>query len=132
MAVLVDTSVWSLVLRRQVPQDVPHTAELRRALLSERVATTGVIVQEILVGVTGAEASQRIAERFASLEYVTTGFNDHVAAAALQTELRSAGVQLSGADALIAHLAITHDLTLLTTDRDFTHAARHIPLRVWG
>jgi predicted nucleic acid-binding protein len=41
-------------------------------------------------------------------------------------------VQLSSIDALIAQLAITHDLALLTTDQDFVHAARHIPLRVWG
>jgi predicted nucleic acid-binding protein len=34
-------------------------------------------------------------------------------------------------DALLAQLAIRHDLTLLTTDKDFTHAAKHCALRVW-
>jgi predicted nucleic acid-binding protein len=35
-------------------------------------------------------------------------------------------------DALIAQLCIAHDLVLLTTDADFRHASRHIPLRVWS
>lgn len=41
-------------------------------------------------------------------------------------------MQLATVDALIAQLAIRHELTLLTTDRDFSHAARHIPLRLWN
>jgi predicted nucleic acid-binding protein len=34
-------------------------------------------------------------------------------------------------DALIAQICIRNRLTLLTTDQDFTHAARHCPLAVW-
>lgn len=33
-------------------------------------------------------------------------------------------------DALIAQLCIEHDLALLTADKDFTHAARFVPLRL--
>jgi len=40
-------------------------------------------------------------------------------------------VQIGTIDALIAQLAIRHDVTLLTTDQDFAHAARHSPLRLW-
>jgi predicted nucleic acid-binding protein len=45
---------------------------------------------------------------------------------------RQAGVQIGTVDAVLAQLCIRHDLTLLTTDRDFTHAARHCRLRVWA
>ena len=34
-------------------------------------------------------------------------------------------------DALLAQLCIRHDLTLLTTDKDFVRAASHCPLTVW-
>ena len=34
-------------------------------------------------------------------------------------------------DVLLAQLCITHDLSLLTTDNDFTHLARHAPLKLW-
>jgi len=41
-------------------------------------------------------------------------------------------VQLGTIDALIAQLCITHGLTLLSTDKDFVHAARHSDLNVWS
>ena len=32
---------------------------------------------------------------------------------------------------MLDFLSVEHELTLLTTDRDFVNAARHIPRRVW-
>ena len=51
---------------------------------------------------------------------------------ALRNTCRRAGVQLGTVDALIAQLCIRHGLTLLTTDLDFTHAARYCDLKVWS
>ncbi len=48
------------------------------------------------------------------------------------TSHRRAGVQIGTIDALLGQLCIRHELTLLTTDADFTLAARHCPLRVWS
>jgi len=53
-------------------------------------------------------------------------------AAGLRTTCRQGGVQIGTIDALIAQLAIHHGLTLLTTDQDFAHAAKHRPLRLWA
>ena len=55
----------------------------------------------------------------------------HINGAALRNVCRRAGVQLGTIDALLAQLCIRHGLTLLTTDRDFSMAARHCGLRVW-
>jgi predicted nucleic acid-binding protein len=41
-------------------------------------------------------------------------------------------VQIGTIDALLAQLCIRHQLTLLTTDQDFAHAARHCQLRIWS
>jgi len=49
----------------------------------------------------------------------------------LRNACRRAGVQIGTIDALLAQLCIRYDLVLLTTDKDFTHAALHCPLRVW-
>jgi predicted nucleic acid-binding protein len=51
---------------------------------------------------------------------------------ALRNTCRRAGVQIGTVDALIAQLCIRHGLTLLTTDLDFTHAAKHCDLKVWS
>ena len=133
MMLLVDTSVWSLALRRDAPPDVAEVAELRRAVgAEERVATTGVILLELLRGFVPPRAQERILERFAALEIVEPELRDYAAAAELGNECRRAGVQLGAIDALIAHLAIEHDLVLLSTDRDFERVAPHTALRLWG
>lgn len=133
MTLLVDTSVWSLALRRDGPVDSPQVEALRGALAgSDLVVTTGVILQELLQGFIPDSVRAGIVERFASMPLVPPTREDHIAAAALRTTCRRAGVQVGTVDALIAQLCIGHDLTLLATDRDFVHMARHAPLRVWS
>ena len=53
MSVLVDTSVWSLALRRGVPQDGAEVRELQELLQEGRVAMMGPIRQELLSGIRG-------------------------------------------------------------------------------
>ena len=55
MSWLVDTSVWSLALRRESDlQDHPKTVALKEALLgTDPVYTTGLILQELLQGFSG-------------------------------------------------------------------------------
>lgn len=132
MTVLVDTSVWSLLLRRDNRPDVPQVAALVDALEhGDRVATTGAIVQELLQGGVPPRVRDDIIERFSVLACLTPTFDDHIAAAGLSNLLRSSGIQVGSTDALIAQLAIEHSLVLLTADRDFEHVARHTPLRLW-
>jgi predicted nucleic acid-binding protein len=132
VSLLVDTSVWSLALRRDAPPDIPQVQALRDALGgAEIVATTGVIMQELLQGVIPKPSRTKIIETFAALEYLTPAREDHVAAAGVRNVLRSGGVQVGTIDALIAQLAIAGDHTLLTTDKDFHAASSHIGLRLW-
>ncbi|MDR2874426.1 MAG: PIN domain-containing protein [Methylobacillus sp.] len=132
MTLLVDTSVWSLALRRDVMVADPEVQELKEALLGTRiVVTTGLILQELLQGFSGPKAQTQIVEHFAALPLLQPDREDYIKAAAVRNTCRKAGVQLGTVDALLAQLCIRHDLTLLTTDKDFTHAAKHCPLRVW-
>ena len=133
MALLVDTSVWSLAYRRDIPPGVPEVRALHGALAGgDRVVATGVILLELLRGFVPERARQTIRDDFGSLDVVEPRWIDYEAAAELSNTCRRSGVQLGSIDALIAQLAIVHDLDLLTTDQDFVHAARHIPLRIWG
>jgi predicted nucleic acid-binding protein len=133
MTLLVDTSVWSLALRRDAAATDPEVRHLKDALLgSEMVVTTGLVLQELLQGFSGPKAQTQIIERFAALPLVQPDRDDHVSAATLRNSCRQAGVQVGTIDALLAQLCIRHDLTLLTTDKDFTHAAKHCALRIWS
>jgi len=132
MALLVDTSVWSLAYRRDTPPGVPEVAALRRALTGgDAVVTTGMILLELLRGFVPAKAQETIRAAFESLELVEPSRDDYVGAAAVGNVCRRAGIQLGSVDSLIAQLAIAGDHTLLTTHQDFQLAARHIGLRVW-
>ena len=132
MMLLVDTSVWSLALRRDVVGPQPEVRHLEQALLgAQAVVTTGLVLQELLQGFSGPKAREQIIDRFSSFPLVQPDRQDHVDAAALRTTCRRAGVQIGTIDALLAQLCIRHTLTLLTTDQDFTHAARHCRLRIW-
>ena len=132
MTVLVDTSVWSLALRRDRPSNSPAIAALRAALKSDLVVTTGLIVQELLQGFLPERTQSEIRRRFGALPVVQPTRDEHIAAAELRNSCRRAGVQLGTIDALIAQLCITHDLVLLSTDRDFEHASHHCTLRLWN
>lgn len=129
---LVDTSVWSLAYRRDCPPEIPQVDVLREALVQGRqVAITGMILLELLRGFGPEKAQERILSDMAWVELIAPDRDDYVAAARSATLCRSAGVQLGSVDALIAQIAISRGLTLLTTDRDFEAAARRIPLDVW-
>ena len=133
MTLLVDTSVWSLAFRRDAPADGPEVKALREALEgTEVVVTTGLVLQELLQGFSGPKAASAIVERFSALALVQPEREDYIAAAEVRNTCRRAGIQIGTVDALIAQLCIGNDLTLLTTDRDFTHAAKHCKLKVWS
>jgi len=133
VTLLVDTSVWSLALRRDAPASAPEVHMLKDALLgADIVVTTGLVLQELLQGFSGPTSRALIIEHFAALPLIQPDREDHVAAAELRNTCRRAGVQVGTIDALLAQLCIRHDLTLLSTDNDLALAVPHCALRVWA
>jgi len=128
VSLLVDTSVWSLALRRDAP-DSPEVALLARALeAGDMVLTTGLILQELLQGFDGPRDREKLLKHFAVLPFLVPDTQDHIEAARLRNLCRRKGVQVGTIDALIAQLCIRHELRLLTSDLDFGRLARHAPL----
>ncbi len=129
--IFVDTSVWSLALRRDAPTDHAAVALLREALLDgTTVVISGIVLQELLQGFHGPKDRARILERLRVLPLLEPERDTYVRAAQLRNTCRRRGVQLGTIDALIAQLCIEHDLALLTVDKDFEHAARFVPLQL--
>jgi predicted nucleic acid-binding protein len=105
---------------------------LRQSLeAGDTILTTGLVLQELLQGFTGPRARRQLIERFAALPFVNPDRQDHIEAADLRNRCRRAGIQIGTIDALVAELCIRHDLTLLTTDKDFSRVAARCPLRLW-
>jgi len=131
VSLFVDTSVWSLALRRDSPQDGKEVKLLHRAL-SEGISvfTTGLVLQELLQGFLGAKASSQIIERFAALPFIIPDRVDYIQAAEIRNRCRRKGIQTGTIDALLAQLCLRHELELLTTDHDFKHISKVYPLRL--
>jgi hypothetical protein len=133
LTLFVDTSVWSLALRRDPPSSEPAVQRLHQAVEGdEGIVTTGLVLQELLQGFHGPRDRQAVNRHFAALPLIAPEREDHAAAAELRNTCRRRGVQLGTIDALIAQLCIRHSLVLLSADHDFAHAAAVVPLRLWS
>ena len=132
MSLFVDTSVWSLAFRRDPPALVKEVCELVRAIeAGEELITTGLVLQELLQGFSGPRNRAQILDRFAALPLLVPDRRDHVNAAELRNKCRRRGIQIGTIDALLAQLCLRHDLTMLTTDRDFRALAGYCALKLW-
>ena len=133
MTMLVDTSVWSLALRRDVEIGTKEVVALREAIEgSDAVVTTGLVLQELLQGFNGPNDRQAIIDRFGTLSLIQPDRQDHVAAAEVRNVCRRSGVQIGTIDALLIQLCGRHDLTLLSADKDFSNAAVFVPFKLWA
>jgi hypothetical protein len=132
LSLFVDTSVWSLAFRRDAPALVKEVRELVRAIeAGEELITAGLVLQELLQGFSGPRNRAQILDRFAALPLLVPDRRDHVDAAELRNKCRRGGIQIGTIDALLAQLCLRHDLTMLTTDRDFRNVAGHCALKLW-
>jgi hypothetical protein len=130
MKILVDTSVWSLALRRKTPPDNLFVDELNELIKERRVQMIGPIRQEILSGIREEAQFQTLKKQlsaFSDLEMVT---EDYERAAEIFNTNRRQGIQGSNTDFLICALSERYDMPILTTDEDFKLFQKHIPIRL--
>ncbi len=131
MNLFVDTSVWSLALRRDSVQSSAEVTWLSRHLTQQTtIFTTGLVLQELLQGFRGPKQRDLILERFTILPLIVPELDDHIEAANLRNQCRQKGIQVGTIDALLAQLCIRHELSMLTTDQDFFKIASLFPLHV--
>ena len=131
MRVLVDTSVWSLALRKDGPAGHPAVVKLADYLRSdEDVFLTGLILQEILQAFRSEASFRQVARHLEPFPLLATGRPEAVAAATLHRICAAKGVTASTADCQIATAAIRHECLLLTADRDFERIAKWSALRL--
>lgn len=133
MKLLVDTSVWSLALRRK-PRDLSASERALVLLLRELIhegftVLIGIVRQEILSGVSD-DTFDRLREYLRDFDDEPTIIEDFEEGARCRNRCVSAGIASSTTDMLICAVAIRLDLPIFTTDADFTRYAKHLPLRL--
>ncbi len=119
--ILVDSSVWVDFFSSSPGR---AGAELRRMIdESEPFALTGVVVAEVLQGLTrDAGRIEQFLVQWDMLE--PTGFATYREAAAIYRGARAKGISLTTIDTLIAAIALEHGTSVFTLDQDFSRIAR--------
>jgi predicted nucleic acid-binding protein len=126
--VLVDTSAWILSFSRRLPKS---TLEEFRVLLTEgKVATTSIIVLELLSGTRTEKDFQELREDMEALQQLPIIEEVWHSSYRLAFELRRKGLNVPATDIIIASTAIHHNALLLHHDRHFELIARYTPLQV--
>jgi predicted nucleic acid-binding protein len=111
---LIDSSVWIDYLTER---PLPH-AEILAARLDDGlpVATTGIVIQELLQGLKTEREANLLRARLSRLRYLPAAKATHVVAARMYRKVRALGITLPAVDALIAAVAVEHGVPLLTAD----------------
>jgi len=133
MRILVDTSIWSLALRRPSGVVNPEAALLKRIIeQGEDIYLLGIILQEVLQGIRKPNDFVALKEYFKAFPLIDLAREDYIRAAELKNHLVRKGKQGNTIDALIASAAISRHCHLFTADKHFTHIAEHSELKLFA
>jgi len=132
--VLVDTSIWSLALRRKAhdlnPAKRATVAELTNLIQEGRARIIGLIRQELLSGIKTSSQYEKLRTILRSFPDEPIATADYEAAAKAGNDCRARGVAVSVADILICVIATARDWSIFATDPDFKSYARILPLKL--
>ena len=134
MNVLVDTSVWSLALRRKSENlnatEIFIVAELSELVREGRARLIGLVRQELLSGIREPAQFQRLRQKLRAFPDEPLLTEDFEQAAELSNKCRSRGIIASTVDLLICATTLARGWQILTTDADFLSYARAIPIQL--
>lgn len=132
MNLVVDTSVWSLVLRRHSIDETHHHVRTFRHYLDQGACfhLLGNILQELLDGVKNKIDFDRLVEIMRPFPLVIPARESYVFASQLRNLCRTKGIQAAPVDFLIAATCIERGYPLLTADDDFSSISKHCNLQL--
>jgi predicted nucleic acid-binding protein len=134
MNILVDTSVWSVALRRKTESlnatETFLVAELSELIREGRARLIGLVRQELLSGIKTPEHYERLRLHLRSFPDEPIDTADHEEAARAGNRCRGKGIVVSIVDLLLCAVAIKREWAIFTTDPDFTNYAKVLPISI--
>jgi len=131
VSILVDTSVWSRALRRRaVAESSTVVRELRTLITEGNALMIGPVRQELLSGIQHVHQFTELQNLLRAFPDVTLTTDDHERAAEHFTTCRRNEVRGSNTDFLICAVSERLHLPIFTSDDDFNHFARVLPIRL--
>jgi len=115
--ILVDTSAW---IDADKKPDSREGRELVRLMAGYEVATTGLVVAELLQGATSDSQFADLASKLSALDYYDANKETWLRAAELSYQLKKRGMITPLSDLVIAAVALENNLPVYATDNHFS------------
>ena len=131
MKVLVDTSIWSLALRKSEKNDAENSIVglLAKLIRDTNIVIIGPIRQEILSGISQKSKYDELKSKLSIFRDQTLITDDFVLAAEYFNACRANGIQGSHIDFLICAFSVNNNYPILTLDKDFQFYKKYIPIK---
>ena len=128
MKIIVDTSIWSLALRRKKRQSFPEVKILESLIDNQRICMLGPIRQEILSGIKDNKQFAQLKDILSAFDDFPLTTKDYKKAAEFFNLCRSKGIQGSNTDYLICAVSSNNRFPIFTSDKDFEIYSKHLPI----
>ena len=130
MKVIVDTSSWSLVLRRRKKQQTKTSDKILKLIDESRIVILGPIRQEILSGIKIKKQFELLKVYLKAFPDLNLEIKDYELAVEFFNICKAKGVQGSNTDFLICAVAVNNNFSIYTSDKDFKLFKNYIPIQL--
>ncbi|BCL61917.1 hypothetical protein DGMP_26100 [Desulfomarina profundi] len=130
MKIIVDTSVWSLALRRDAPTENEYVFELKELIKEVRVQLIGPVWQELLNGIKTKKQFNLLKNHLRAFKGPEIQTEDYELASEYFNTARKNGIQGSNTDFLICAISKRQKMPILTTDKDFVNFQSVLPVEL--
>ena len=130
MKVIVDTSVWSLALRRGKDTENKYVEELEELIKEVRAQLIGPVRQELLNGIKSEKQYNVLKKHLRAFKDIEIETEDYELAAEYFNTARQNGIQGSNTDFLLCAISVRHRMPIFTTDKDFINFQSVIPIEL--
>lgn len=130
MMVVVDTSVFSLYLRRDKKLPSAYLDLFLELFEKDQILLLGFVYQELLSGIRHQEQFDKLADTLNGFVIDYASKADHQTAAQYYNICRANGIQGSNVDFLICAMSAERGHSILSLDQDFEGYAKHLPIKL--
>ena len=123
MKVIVDTSVWSLALRRNKVQE-------NKLIKEVRVIVIGPVRQELLNGIRSEKQFRVLKKHLRAFKNLDIETEDYELASEYFNKARKNGIQGSNTDFLLCAISTRLRMPIFTTDKDFLNFQSVLPIEL--
>jgi len=130
MKVIVDTSVWSLALRRSKDGENEYVEELEELIKEVRAQLIGPVRQELLNGIKSEKQYKVLKKHLRVFRDLAIETEDYELAAEYFNTARKNAIQGSNTDFLLCAISTRLRMPIYTTDNDFINFQSVLPIEL--